>query len=61
MGTFSDKNLLRLVYFIIKSSCYNSQIEDFLKNAAPDWTPPPNERRIWSSETSKYGMLNVQS
>ena len=35
MGTFSDKNLLKLVFFIIKSSCYNSQIEDFLKSAAP--------------------------
>jgi hypothetical protein len=32
MGTFSDKNLLKLVYFIIKSSCYNLQIEDFLMN-----------------------------
>ena len=53
MGTFSGKNLLKLVYFIIKSSCNNSQIEDFLKNAAPDWAPPPNERRPRMSAASE--------
>jgi hypothetical protein len=45
MGTFGDKNLLKLVCFIVKSSCYNLQINVFLKSAAPDWAPSPNERR----------------
>jgi hypothetical protein len=38
MGTFSDKNLLKLVYFIIKSSCYNSQIEE---ERRPDFKNAP--------------------
>jgi hypothetical protein len=41
---------LKLVYFIVKSSWYNSQIKYFFKERRPDWTPPSNERRIWSSE-----------
>jgi hypothetical protein len=53
MGTFSNKSLLKLVYFVVKSSCHNSQIKYFLKSAAPDWAPPPNERRIGSSENLK--------
>ena len=39
IGTFGDKNLLKLVYFIVKSSCHNSQIKYFLKSAAPEWAP----------------------
>jgi hypothetical protein len=39
MRTFGDKNLLKLVYFIVKSSCHNSQIKYFLKSAAPEWAP----------------------
>jgi hypothetical protein len=35
MGTFSDKNLLKHVYFIVKSSCYNLQIKDFFKERRP--------------------------
>jgi hypothetical protein len=47
------KRHLKHVYFIVKSSCYSSQIKDVLKSAAPEWAPPPNERRIWSSENLK--------
>jgi hypothetical protein len=60
MGTFSDKNLLKLVYFIVKSSCYNSQKEDFLKSAAPEWPP---HLKLWKfkehrgAQTSKYGTV----
>jgi hypothetical protein len=35
MGTFSDKNLLKLVYFIVKSSFYNTQIKYFFKERRP--------------------------
>jgi hypothetical protein len=34
---------LTRVYFIVKSSSYNSQIKVFLTSAALDWAPPPNE------------------
>ena len=59
MGTFGDKNLLKLVCFIVKSSCYNPQIKVFLKSAAPEWAP---HLKLWkfkerrSAQTSKYGM-----
>ena len=38
------------LYFIVKSSCYISQIKDFLKSA-------PNERR--GAQTSKYGISEI--
>ena len=58
MGTFSDQKHLELVYFIVKSSCYKSQIKYFLKSAAPEWAP---YLKLWKfkerrgAQTSKYG------
>jgi hypothetical protein len=55
---------LKLVYFIVKSSWYNSQIKDFFKesrprlNAALEWAP---HLKLWKfkerrgAQTSKYG------
>jgi hypothetical protein len=61
MGTFSDKNILKLVYFIVKISCFNSQIKDFFKERRPRMSAASEvlkfkERR--DARTSKYGNGN---
>jgi hypothetical protein len=52
-GDLVTKTFKTSLFSVVKSSSYNSQIKDVLKSAAPDWAPPPNERRIRRSENLK--------